>query len=79
MSAPLVVIVTPESPGGRAAFSMRHTAELLDVSVATVRMLVDQGRLHVIHGGRQVRLIPAWSIDAFLERPDVDNIEAVAS
>jgi excisionase family DNA binding protein len=69
---PLVVYVTPET-SGRAAFSLRHTADLLDVSIATVRMLVDRGQLHVIRAGRQVRLIPAWSIDRFLERPDTPD------
>lgn len=46
----------------RAAYSYTETADLLGISEATCRLLVDNGVLTAVPLSERVRRIPAWSI-----------------
>jgi excisionase family DNA binding protein len=57
------LVVYSNEPNTRAAFTIAETADLLGVSVDTVRNEIAAGRLRAVHlGGGQTVRIPAWSI-----------------
>ena len=64
--------VAPEEPHGLfaeepEAFDVRHAAELLGVSVATVWREIERGRLRKFKVGRQVRITRQALVDYVAE------------
>ena len=63
--APSQPAVSPQPTLPRMAFSVTETAEILGLSVVTIRRLIRKGRLRTISGLRH-RLVPLTEIQRLL-------------
>ena len=60
------------SLGQRLALSPSEAAELLGLSLSTVKLELASGRLQSVKVGNR-RIVPRWAIDTFLKTPKEPN------
>ena len=66
------------SLGQRLALSPSEAAELLGLSLSTVKLELASGRLKSVKVGNR-RIVPRWAIDTFLKTPKEPEDTSIAS